>query len=117
MEGRPAGTSRLARAQAARGHCTAPAYTYSSSTAPGSTPWRTLVWRRGRRGVSEQCCEEGQTEHGTDPYEVRQYTGWHHHMLTIMLAHCFLWRLKLHLGTPPRAEACNDADPCPIVRT
>ena len=58
---------------------TAPAYTYSSSTARRSTPWRTLVWRRGRRGVSEQCCEEGQTELGMDPYEVHQYTGWHHH--------------------------------------
>jgi hypothetical protein len=33
-----------------------------------------------------------------DPYEVRQYTVWHHHRLTTMLAYCFLWRLTLHLG-------------------
>ncbi len=33
-----------------------------------------------------------------DHYEVRKYTGWHHHMLTTMLAHFFLWHLKLHLG-------------------
>jgi SRSO17 transposase len=25
-----------------------------------------------------------------DQYEVRQYPGWHHHMLTTMLAHFFL---------------------------
>ena len=31
-------------------------------------------------------------------YAVRQYPGWHHHMLTTMLAHCFLWHLKLRLG-------------------
>ena len=31
-------------------------------------------------------------------YEVRKYAGWHHHMLTTMLAHFFLWHLKLHLG-------------------
>ena len=39
-----------------------------------------------------------QTELGMDHYEVRTYAGWHHHRLTTMLAHCFLWHLKLHLG-------------------
>jgi hypothetical protein len=24
--------------------------------------------------------------------------GWHHHMLTTMLAHFFLWHLKIHVG-------------------
>jgi hypothetical protein len=28
-------------------------------------------------------------------YEVRKYPGWHHHMLTTMLAHFFLWHLKI----------------------
>jgi SRSO17 transposase len=28
-------------------------------------------------------------------YEVRKYSGWHHHMLTTMLAHFFLWHLKI----------------------
>ena len=46
----------------------------------------------------EQCFEEGKTELGMDHYEVRKYAGWHHHMLTTMLAHFFLWHLKLHLG-------------------
>jgi hypothetical protein len=31
-------------------------------------------------------------------YEVRKYTGWHHHMLTCMLAHFFLWHLQLRGG-------------------
>jgi len=31
-------------------------------------------------------------------YEMRKYGGWHHHMLTTMLAHFFLWHLKLRLG-------------------
>jgi SRSO17 transposase len=46
----------------------------------------------------EQCFEEGKTELGMDHYEVRKYAGWHHHMLTTMLAHFFLWHLKLHVG-------------------
>ncbi len=33
-----------------------------------------------------------------DHYEVRKLPGWHHHMLTCMLAHFFLWHLKIRLG-------------------
>jgi hypothetical protein len=36
---------------------------------------------------------------------VRQYSGWHHHMLTTMLAHCFLWQLKIRVG---EKSACTD---------
>ena len=32
-----------------------------------------------------------------DHYEVRKYPGWHHHMLTCMLAHFFLWHLQIRL--------------------
>lgn len=32
-----------------------------------------------------------------DHYEIRTYEGWHHHMLTTLLAHFFLWRLKIGL--------------------
>jgi len=33
-----------------------------------------------------------------DHDEIRKYAGWHHHMLITMLAHFFLWHLKLKLG-------------------
>jgi len=52
----------------------------------------------GIRWAIEQCFEEGKTELGMDHYEVRKYPGWNHHMLTIMLAHFFLWHLKIRLG-------------------
>ena len=32
-----------------------------------------------------------------DHYEVRTYEGWHHHILVSLLAHFFLWRLKIKL--------------------
>jgi SRSO17 transposase len=75
-----------------------PLYSYYIINAPVSTPWRTFVWLSGVRWAIEQCFEEGKTELGMDHYEVRKYTGWHHHMLTTMLAHFFLWHLKLRLG-------------------
>jgi hypothetical protein len=31
-------------------------------------------------------------------YEVRKFAGWHHHMLTCMLAHFFLWHVKIRMG-------------------
>jgi hypothetical protein len=75
-----------------------PAYAYYISNAPVSTPLRTFVWLSGLRWAIEQCFEEGKTELGMDHYEVRKYPGWHHHMLMTMLAHFFLWHLKLRLG-------------------
>lgn len=75
-----------------------PSYAYSISNAPVSMPLSTFVWLSGVRWAVEQCFEEGKTELGMDHYEVRKYPGWHHHMLTSMLAHFFLWRLKVRLG-------------------
>jgi SRSO17 transposase len=88
-----------------------PAYSYYMSNAPASTPWRTFVWLSGLRWAIEQCFEEGKTELGMDHYEIRKYPGWHHHMLTTMLAHFFLWHLKLHLGEKsPRTHGVAVAD-------
>jgi SRSO17 transposase len=75
-----------------------PVYSYAISNAPASTPWRLLVWLSGVRWTVEQCFEESKTELGMDHYELRKYVGWHHHMLMTMLAHFFLWHLKLKLG-------------------
>ncbi len=89
-----------------------PVYSYYISNAPASTPWRIFVWLSGLRWAIEQCFEEGKTELGMDHYEVRKYPGWHHHMLTTMLAHFFLWHLKLHLGKKspgPHGVAAADA--------
>jgi SRSO17 transposase len=90
---------------------TTPAYSYYISNAPVSTPWRTFIWLSGVRWAIEQCFEEGKTELGMAHYEVRKYPGWHHHMLTTMLAHFFLWHLKLRLGkksaSPDRLTAAD----------
>ena len=75
-----------------------PSYSYSMSNAPASTPLRTFVWLSGVRWAVEQCFEECKTELGMAHDEVRNYPGWHHHILSTMLAHFFLWRLKVRLG-------------------
>lgn len=75
-----------------------PEYSYFISNAPRSVGLRKLVWLSGLRWAIEQCFEETKTELGMDHYEVRKYPGWHHHILTCMLAHFFLWHLKVKLG-------------------
>ncbi|MBF0566565.1 MAG: hypothetical protein HQK89_15160 [Nitrospirae bacterium] len=57
-----------------------------------------FVWLSGIRWAIEQCFEEAKTELGMDHYELRKYPGWNHHMLTCMLAHFFLWHLRITLG-------------------
>src|SRR2546430_11774034 len=72
--------------------------TRSVGTPPLNSVECAFVWFSGLRWAVEQCVEEGKTALGMDHYAVRTYAGWHHHMLTTMLAHCFLWHLKLHVG-------------------
>lgn len=75
-----------------------PQYSYFISNAMRSTRLRTLVWLSGLRWAIEQCFQETKTELGMDHYEVRKFPGWHHHIITCLLAHFFLWHLKIRLG-------------------
>lgn len=75
-----------------------PEYSFFISNASSSTRLKTLVWLSGLRWAIEQCFEETKTELGMDHYEVRKFPGWHHHILTCMLAHFFLWHLKIRMG-------------------
>jgi len=75
-----------------------PEFSYYISNASSSTHLNTMVWLSGLRWSIEQCFEETKTELGMDHYEVRKFPGWHHHMLTCMLSHLFLWHQKIRLG-------------------
>jgi len=73
-------------------------YHFYISNAPPGTGLSTFVWLSGIRWAIGQCFEETKTELGLDHYEVRKYPGWNHHILTCMLAHFFLWHLRIRLG-------------------
>ena len=75
-----------------------PQYSYFISNVMSSTRLRTLVWLSCLRWAREQCFQETKTELGMDHYEVRKFPGCRHHIITCMLAHFFLWRLKIRLG-------------------
>ncbi|MHC4270655.1 MAG: IS701 family transposase [Planctomycetota bacterium] len=73
-------------------------YSYYISNASDSIRLKTFVWLSGMRWPIEQCFGEAKAELGMDHYELRKYTGWNHHMLTCILAHYFLWHLRISLG-------------------
>ena len=60
------------------------------SNAPEQIEAVELVRMSGMRWPVELSFEEGKTELGLDQYETRNWLGWHHHMLLVMLAHHFL---------------------------
>ena len=76
----------------------APSYSFFISNAPTGARLKTFVWLSGIRWAIEQCFEETKTELGMDHYEVRKYPGWRHHMLSSILAHFFLWHIRIRLG-------------------
>ncbi len=90
-----------------------PTYAYYISNAPASTPLRLFVWLSGIRWAIEQCFEETKTELGMAHYEVRKYPGWHHHILTSMLAHFFLWHLQIRVGK--KSPSADGVATAPLV--
>jgi SRSO17 transposase len=75
-----------------------PIYSFAISNASSTARLKDFVWLSGMRWPIEQCFEECKSELGMAHYEVRKFKGWHHHMLAIMLAHFFLWHLKIRWG-------------------
>jgi SRSO17 transposase len=88
-----------------------PSYWYDISNAPLRARLPLFVWLSGVRWAIEPCDEEAKTELGMDHDEVRKYPGWHHHMLVCMLAHFFLWHVKIRVGEKsPSLDLVPDTD-------
>jgi len=83
---------------------------YDFSKAPASTPWRLFVWLSGVRGAMQQGVEATKTALGMAHAAVRTSPGWHHPILTCMLAHCLPGHLQLRLGQKsPSADGVTGA--------
>jgi SRSO17 transposase len=67
----------------------------SLCNAPGDTAGATHGRMSGRRWPIETCCEDRKQRLGMGDDAVRSWTGWHHHMTLVILAHFFVVRLSL----------------------
>jgi hypothetical protein len=68
---------------------------YALSNAPADTPITELRRVATMRWPIEQCFEECKDKLGMDQYEMRSWTGWHRHMLSVFIAHLFLLEIRL----------------------
>ena len=68
-------------------------YKYTLINAPEKTTIKRLAYMQGQRYWIEHAFEVGKGECGLDHYEVRGWTGWHHHMALVMMAQLFLLKV------------------------
>jgi SRSO17 transposase len=78
--------------------------------APGDTALEKLVHMSGMRWPIETCFEDSKQLLGMGDYEVRSWTGWHHHMTLVILAHFFVVRMSLRLKKSPRSDVTPGRD-------
>ncbi len=80
-----------------RRHVETGALKTSLCNAPVDTALEALVRMSGMRWPIETCFEDSKQLLGMGDYEVRSWTGWHHHMTLMILAHVFVVRMSLRL--------------------
>ena len=83
---------------------------------PVPYPLRRRVRIAKGRWKIEQDYQQLKEELGLDHYEGRSWTGWHHHVTLVMLAHAFLTLEKLRgkklLGGPCHRRAVRSSASC-----
>jgi SRSO17 transposase len=81
---------------------------YSLSNAPSDTPISRLVYMQGQRYWVERAIEDGKSHAGLADYQVRTWTGWHHHMAMVMLALLFMLETKITNEDSYQLLSCYD---------
>ncbi len=71
---------------------------YTLSDATGSVTTAEIVRAHAERHRVEETLQEGKGEVGLADYEVRSWTGWHHHMTLCVLALLFVVLEQLRMG-------------------
>jgi SRSO17 transposase len=89
---------------------------YTLSNASKDTPLVEVLGAHGERHRIEELFEEGKGEVGLDHYEVRSWTGWHHHMTLTLLALWFLQLERLRLGKK-KSGSDGAVDPADLHET
>jgi SRSO17 transposase len=89
---------------------------YVLSNARKDTPLVAVLGAHSARHGIEQLFQEGKGEVGLDHYEVRSWTGWHHHMTLTLLALWFLQLERLRLGKK-KSGSDGVVDPADVHET
>ena len=63
---------------------------------------------QGQRYFVERAIEDAKSSSGMADYQVRPWTGWHHHMAMVMLAMLFMLKTKVNYTNSNELLSCND---------
>jgi len=83
-------------------------YDYYLSNAPADTPLDELARVVKAEHRIEDCLKRAKSEAGLSDYEVRTWTGWHHHQALSLIA---LWFLILETRRGKKIYPCSDGSP------
>ena len=75
--------------------------------APVETALAQLVRMSGRRWPLETCFEDSKQLLGMGDDEIRSWTGWHHHLTLVILAHFFVVRMSRRLKKSPSGDVAS----------
>ena len=63
---------------------------FTLSNAAAETPLERLAVMQGQRFWMERSFQDGKSNGGMADYQVRRWSGWHHHMAMVMIAMLFI---------------------------
>lgn len=82
----------------------------SLSNAPETMEQKTLAWMQFQRYWVERAFEDAKGQCGMADYQVRKWSGWHHHMALVMMAMVFMLHERMrHKDTYPLLS-CSDIE-------
>jgi SRSO17 transposase len=81
---------------------------YSLSNASEDTSIERLAFMQGQRYYVERALEDGKSACGMAEYQVRSWTGWHHHMAMVMLTMLFMLKIKFQYNDSCELISSND---------
>jgi hypothetical protein len=81
---------------------------YSLSNALADTTPRRLAVMQGARFWVERGFQDAKSECGMADYQVRRWSGWHHHMAMVMIAMLFMLNERLIQKDESPLISCND---------
>jgi hypothetical protein len=78
------------------------------SNAPQSTPVKRLAYMQSQRYWVERALQDAKGQSGLAEYQVRTWTGWHHHMAMVALVQLFLLETRIAHANICQLLSCAD---------
>jgi SRSO17 transposase len=85
-----------------------PRYKYSLSNASPHTPVKRLAVMQSQRYWVERALQDAKGQSGLAEYQVRTWTGWHHHMAMVMLVQLYMLETKITHANTCQLLSCAD---------